>query len=285
MPEPDAVIDTGSTPKRDRGGVWPRVRWMIGASSATIGAALAIASYWITPLRICRESECNPWSMVELIPFLVISLLAALPDLSEVTIGSIVSLKRRIDHQQGDLDRTIRRQEAVEQQVLQLTNISTSQHVTQQFYLPTGSAADLPDAISKKRDLIAQVDDNDDTPVISERDRSLWMFGGPYISDYRPDDARRALQLLEQWEGLDRFINLRYPFDSRSQSGAEHLLGQARSNFAALFTEEIDMVRSVRNSIAHARFIPTEDLQGALRAAEELNRILAAAKLSDLAEL
>jgi hypothetical protein len=287
MPELDAVDETGNATSRVVAKKRLPVRWLVGGGSAVAGAALAIGSYWINPVRICRESECNPWGIVELIPFLVISLLAILPDLSEVTIGSIVSLKRRIDIQQGELDRTAKRQESVEQQILQLTSVSTSQQVTQQFFnLPAGSATHLPDAVNRKRELLEDIPGADDAaPIANRRTYLPWIPGNSYISDYPPEDARRALRLIEQWEGLDRFVTSRYPFDSDKEFGVEKLLKKARRNFSHLFADEIDMVRSVRNSIAHARYVTAEDLKGALEAAEELNRILGDTKLVDLAEL
>ncbi|GAB3460599.1 hypothetical protein [Actinophytocola sediminis] len=288
MPTLDIVDETVSTTSRVGAKKTLPIRWMVGGGSTVVGAVLAIASYWVDPVRICRESECNPWGIVELIPFLVIAILAILPDLSEVTIGSIVSLKRRVEVQEDELDRTVKRQESVEQQILQLANVSASQQVTQQFFtLPAGSATRLPDdVLDKKERLFGDLPDvTRAAPGVRERPYPPRIPGMHHVSDYSPEDAQRALQLIEQWEGLDQFVVSRYPTDPGSESGVEQLLRKARRNFSRLFADELDMIRSVRNNIAHARYVATEDLQGALEAAEELHQILTDTNLVELAEL
>jgi hypothetical protein len=288
MSKPDATDETGSAASLSDQKNRARLRWIIGGLAAGSGATLAIASYWYSPIRICRGvSECTPWSLVELTPFLVIALIAILPDLSEMTIGNVVSLKRRIEIQQGEIDLTTKRQEAIERQVSQLTNVSTSQHLTQQFFnLPAGSAAHLSDAVNKKKERLKDAAQHVSVnPDGDNRVPPIRLPGEVYISDYPPEDAQRALQLIEQWEELSRFLTPRFPFDLGELSDMEQLLRRARRNFSHLFAEEIDAVRSVRNSIAHARYVPAEDLRGALEAAQELNRILADTKGADLADL
>lgn len=285
--EPDSVVSNHGSKRNHL-----RIRWLIGFLAAFSGAALAIASYWYAPVRICHtNSECEPWGVVELTPFLVVALLAILPDLSEMSIGNVVSLKRRIDIQQGELDLSTKRHDAVERQVLQLSNnVSTNQQVTQQFFnLPAGSATHLPDAVNKKRELLdGEAHRTDATPNGTQANNRSPLIRFPnesYISDYSPEDAITALSLIEQWEELSRFVSAGYLLDNSLYTRQDLVLTQARRNFNHLFAEEIDMVRSVRNSIAHAKYVPVDDLRGALAAAQELNQILLNTRAVEIADL
>ena len=109
-------------------------RRVLAVGALLLGCGLAVASNWIDPLRVCETvsggdpltvvNVCNPWSEFELVPFLLVGLLFLSPDLSELSVLSLVTLKREVKAQQTELEATAQRQDALEMSLsAQIVNI------------------------------------------------------------------------------------------------------------------------------------------------------------------
>lgn len=283
----------------DRGSRGRSIRVSLAVVIVIAAAAFAAASYWVEPLRVCRPGNegaesCAPWGFAELIPSIVVAIALLLPDIGEMSVGNLLVLKRRVDLQESEIRSTTSRQDALERQILtQVSSVESNQHVTQNFYHPGLSATDLPEAIHAKAVATSDGDDSrtglrppeseqdgggpDDIPADQDDDipptSRVTLEDEIFLSDYGPRDAMRALQLIDEWEYLRNYLEPRLPY-SVNANRSRRVVDLWRERFRRLYDDEISVVRSVRNSIAHGMYVPPDHLKGALIAARELVRIM-----------
>jgi hypothetical protein len=263
------------------------------------GSALAVSSYWLGPLKICRvtaggsnfisTTACNPWSPTDLIPIFAAALMLLLPDLTELNIFNLFTLKREIKAQRVEIDATKSRQESLEIRVsAQLSSISASQNLEQHnhvTYYSTHLATELPKKISEKLAELRSFDAEERDAARPENDESVGassrstpsildsvLQSSSHEEDPTVDNALLTVRLLKIWESLSERLGLNrrvLPLPTVPKLSLEY----RRGRFIELFKDELDTVRRVRNSVAHGKEVTTDDLRGAVRAAEELLRI------------
>ncbi|WP_143261466.1 hypothetical protein [Allokutzneria sp. NRRL B-24872] len=213
--------------------------------------AAAVSSYWWELTQICRVSTggtpfigldtCNPWGATDLLPPVLLALLLLLPDLSELSVANLLTLKREVAAQKKEIEATNSKLEAA-------VAVQTSQSVTTNFYTNV-PAAQLPAQIDGKRDFVTQ-----------EPRRQL--LSTPPPKDY----ATGVTTLIFEWERLRSRLGPALTRPDNAPGTVGH--------FARVFDDEIQTVRAVRNSVAHSRPVDQADLEGAISAARELNAIL-----------
>ncbi|MDQ0379062.1 hypothetical protein [Amycolatopsis thermophila] len=252
-----------------------KLRWSFAIVITFAAVIVAVTSYWYTPLRICRDvinpaagqapRSCSPWTSLDLLPALIPSLFLVFPELGELTVMNVFSLKRKAEEQQAEINDTVQRQNDLEFRFLaQVANMNATQTVTQHFY-PASDAANLSE----------QVDDEESAEPLEFAEEP---FGG-YLFGWAADDSvdsdlpstRSAVQLLHEWDKIDIRSNPGREIYSRFLSSAER---KKIDDFRLRHRNTIDTIRLIRNSIAHGRSVPKDDLNGALEAAVKLNRIL-----------
>ena len=92
--------------------------------------------------------------------------------------------------------------------------------------------------------------------------------------NFTPEEAAQRTELIRLWEELDAFLRLTPNSALGSPTvGDDPEVSAARARFAALFKEEIDIVRAARDYAAHSRPIDAEILREAVQVGRELVRI------------
>lgn len=296
--EDSAGESRDSAGENDSSSSWlPTTRRVIAAILTLASVVVTIASYWWQPLTICRSvnggsnfvaaSNCNPWTPQDLLPVLVVVALLLAPDFTELNIFNVISMKREIKAAKAEGDALRARQEALEFQLsTQINQVSSQQVENHNHFYPSEPASKLPEAIREKLH-DDQASGPPAVPVVEGGERSPGrqvkrgrgdgsqgsfrvVLSSADVTKENADDAPYeavALALIDEWEALSRFMG---PRSTKAGSDSEI---KKRRRFELLFKDELDIVRSVRNNIAHGKRVSREDLVGAYKAALELERI------------
>ncbi len=220
------------------------------------------------------ESKCEPIGVSALSVLAGLGLIALLawPDLSELSIPALVSIKRRLQETKAAVDRQEQATARVEDRIssLQLlvdnrlaaTAIASSTNNQSVIFLPAEVdrlLGNIARKISEEREPDAEPLPDSDSPYSNPAD---------------------VVRLLSAWEHLTEALELpgtrRLPpraKDSSAEDGALVPFAEARDLFVRLFEEELSLVRETRNGVAHVRPIPDATIATAADAADELLRI------------
>lgn len=252
-----------------------RVRWLLAVLITVGSVSLAVASYWLTPLQICRDTLvsssattraiCAPWSTLDLVPLLILPLVLIFPELGELTVMNILSLKRKTEEQQAEIDTTKARQNDLELRILsQIASLNANQSLTQHFYQGPGDAAKIPEEVEKEETIrqppfSAEEYVNKDDPHADEEDQM------------RQEMESMIVDLLHQWDMIDTRTNPSRGLHGVVMSPEENA---AIRNFNTRHAGSMSTIRKVRNSVAHGRWVSYDDLRGAAEGARRLNSIL-----------
>jgi hypothetical protein len=267
-PESNQVQSQESSVKKERG---TRIRRVVAVSISALGAILMVSSFWIPGMEVCRSSPvgpdlvitevCNPWTISDLLPFVVVSLLLLLPDVSELSIPHFFTLKRQIEAQKAEIDATEAKQEVLESRIAHLNAVQTNSQSMENHnhYYPARPASELPEEIAEKVS---------STQVNAENGPNSSMS-----AELDAENAESAMQLIREWEELSEELGLRNRGRANYRSNQEQISDDNSRRFLHTFKEEIDTVRLVRNSLAHGKYVNLKDVNGALAAVRELKRI------------
>jgi hypothetical protein len=239
--------------------------------------ALGLAAVWLASslgaLKVCRDSlasvgsaavvrMCGPLGLIELLPWTLLLVLLMWPDLSEVSVPGLISLKRRVAEQE-------KRQERLEiaiQAVQQNVNLSPHQEITVML---------SPDWHRAEQELSQKANQ---------------FQAGQEVRKPPPRDVKEPraagqgdleVRLLAVWEQIDRNIRasqpprrVPYPFFDLPPHLTEYQQAIVRDWLEA-FGTEMALVRAARNSIAHPPHdLSPADISEALHIGERLLNIL-----------
>lgn len=252
---------------------WRRVRWIGAFIIVAISVGADVLSYWYAPFRICREVatstirplpvSCSPWAAVDLAPPLIVSLVLIFPELGELTIANVLSLKRKAEAQQSQINATVSRQNDLELRLIsQISTMNSAQSVTQHFYSGPVDAANLPEEVAREEEA-AQFG-------LSGRRTDAAQGTGQQDEEANRRNAL-IVDLLFQWDQIDLRVN---PRRSRDRIALSPRQESQVADFLERHRPSIATIRSVRNSVAHAHFVATDAISGAVDAAKKLNRML-----------
>ncbi|NBH09475.1 hypothetical protein [Amycolatopsis sp. SID8362] len=276
-PPPDSNVEEKEAPASGAPSratvIFRYFRWTLAVVLATGSVALVVASYWYAPLRICRDVtvvglpkpvSCSPWALADLLPLLIPSVLLLFPELGELTIMNVFSLKRKTEVQQKEIDATKTRQIDLELRFAnQVATLTAAQNLTQNFYNTPGDAKKVAEEVDQeeaagRRGSAAEDYANRGDPYDAEEQEML-----------REMDSM-IVELLREWDTIDVRVNPR-----------RGVLGQLTSRdresiagFSRRHSRSINTIRAVRNSVAHGQGVPYADLAGALDGAKKLNSLL-----------
>lgn len=262
---------------------WLQVaRWTVSIAAVVAFGVSALGGFFEvcdeTALAIGNEARvvttCEPASLSDprYVVFLLVGLLVVVPELSEVTVGS-VTLKRRL--------------EAAEQAQGRLQGEVES--LRQQFFLQANQSVHVPVYVNPSDPAYEQVLTNAGAPVEStDLDSSL-----------TPAEMQvELIRLAERLRLFDRRLT-RLPSSERAltsgpdrdalESWASHvalawpdaaglgiaLVAEQAHAFTELFAEPLDVVRAVRNAVAHGKSVDERALEEALLLAYALETWLA----------
>lgn len=231
--------------------------------------------------EICRQelasvgerpvvNVCAPMSAESLLgPVLLIAVLL-LPDISELAIPNLITLKRRVNEhavEQGKIRDELAR---VEQNQLALQSVN----VTVGGYVPPDwerVRAELEGQLRETKDLVAAV-------------RQIQGHVAPFeiVSDASVADAERDrldAELLRLWRPIESVLGLtRAATRPWRRDEVPELTGhevEALLEFERVFRSEIQAVRAVRNAVVHEPDkVTKDDLREAIEVARSLNEAL-----------
>lgn len=247
---------------------------------AATGGALTVMSYWVHDLRICHPvsggtpfkilSSCGPWSLSELLPFLAVAGMLILPDLSELSILSLFTLKREVAVQKQEIATTTSRQDALERSVhSQLVSLQAIQgNNANTIVVGVGDVEKLPSRIEAKHTTRANISAAD---LLITNGENLGVDSGS--PETRQERALLTLELIETWERLKRYVDI-----AEDRGGT--LKFSPRDNeilqrWYTLYRDELMTVRAARNAAAHPREpIDINILKSAESAAQKLESYL-----------
>jgi hypothetical protein len=186
-------------------------------------------------------------------------LLMVWPDLSEAGIGGIVTLKRRVEKSEREIEKQDRKADALEERLLMLTNIS-SQVTSNSFSFG-------------QPDLLPHFNELKDRSDRLEAQLARLGAAPSHEVDASPQRSREKMivDLLANWEYLDEALG--YSAQRRLR-GRSVYYPQPFEEFVSEFPSEIELVRQSRNSVAHSRPITDADLLSAVEMSDNLILLL-----------
>jgi hypothetical protein len=229
----------------------------VGAQNVCTDALVAGSGHAV---KLCGQPD-----LLALAPFVLMIGLLLWPDLSELSIGQLITLKRRVKEQEL-------RQEAVETRLTQLNmNLAQfaqgqgqgqAQHISQNFYGPNQD--DVKRGIGDKATL---VDRTQPEPQLADKVET---------QEEREDRAALLGEFLLEYSKLEPYVSGQQPRFAQDQSlnlspdqAAEVMW------FNSLFKQEIEAVRQTRNIVLHQpELVTSESIRGATDNTRELLRIL-----------
>jgi hypothetical protein len=270
-----------TNPRKSRSG-WDIARWV-----AAIFVALFAAVFYFHALdhqSICHSQAlgegtakvvqvCGPPRLLELVPFALLIGVLLWPDLGELAVAGLFTLRRRVSAQEE-------RQRTVEARLLQvdqrLTQMATqSQHQTQTAIGAVNNYY-APDQDDLKRSIDAK------QAAGSEPLTEIGVAVEPTTADAEAAvraDAEERERLLGEF--VRKYARLE-PYVQRTGSrlhGEIEELDEKRQRlideWQEMFAPEIAALRQTRNAVVHQpELVSTETLRGAITNTRELSRIL-----------
>lgn len=226
--------------------------------------------YGVEQQTVCQHSfsefsregseSCGPPRLLDLVPFGLVIALLLWPDLSEMTLVGLITLKRRMSRQEM-------RQEGLED-----TLLTVQQHLTQLSI----SSQNQSQAAAANVYLYPPDQDEVRRGIVGKEG----AIGRPpeEVEDRPQEDERQVLlgEFLQEYARLEPFI---YVPGMRRFSKALEDLNDAQASLVErwneLFSSEIGALRQTRNVVVHEpERVSDETLEGALDNTKQLSRIL-----------
>lgn len=235
-------------------------RYVTGGMLLIGGFVYALVAYFYDDVRLCQDrlasngstvKICNPPSSDDavLIALLIgLCLLCFWPSLSEISLPGFVSLKRRVqanEQQIETLERTIQ-------------NISVSQNTGVYIGLGLGDALSTA---SQKVDAIQS--GKEPLPIPTPTDKAL---------PTSPSRASYIVQILEAWSRLSPYVDAAYGRSLRTKNSNNIDRPSWVLDWREVFRSELEQLRLIRNAVAH----PPTDLtdEQLLEGVELANRLV-----------
>jgi hypothetical protein len=209
-------------------------------------------TYLSDSARVCREvvadgvvaRVCGPVGLQDVLVFTLgafVVLLLLLPDLSEVGIPGLASLKRRV--------------EANEEKTKQIEGLVLRQTIHQNLFLNTATAPNFPASEASAEAKARRIAEGEEVPL------------GPEPTGVRalsPERAVAEAQLIATWESLAELLG---PLTEREfvRRAMPRLEGHPLQGWLTAFTRELQDFRAARNTVAHRpQNMTDEEVQTAL---------------------
>jgi hypothetical protein len=259
------------------------VRWLL----ATL-VALAGVAFWLYALAdkpICHDALygaatrpiCEGPRLLDLLPFALLVAVLLAPDVSELGVPGILSLKRRVNEQSA-------RQESMQRQ---LESVSLQlQSVSQNVSVHVGSA------VLDQRQVAQSIQEKE--PQFEPTERHVVDEGGPGNEEFEPGeqeslasvdpDSTDRLSLVHGlgslWQSLGQYAEISRTRETRPDIRMAHLDEESQKRVDRwywLYRDELAAVGGVwRSALLDLNGVPIPTLQDAVRNGRELLRILLA---------
>lgn len=271
-----------TTPDPERTG-WDITRWILA-----LLVALAAAAFYLHALdhqSLCHQElsgefpkpleVCGSPRLLDLAPFALIISVLLWPDLGELAVAGLFTLRRRVDQQQERQESVESRLTQVDQQLTQLATLSQVQSQNQNAN-PTINVYPPDQEVLRRgidaREAEAGADDEDEAEEPQEE--------APPVPRGMPGDGdaerQRLLgEFMREYARLEPFI---LPPGNRLARELESLDATSREqvmHWREMFDREINALRQTRNSAVHQpELVSPATLSGAIANTRELSRIL-----------
>jgi hypothetical protein len=255
---------------------WDIARWSLAllvALSATLFYFHAVGHQSLCYQQLAdvpghHVDTCGPPRLLDLAPFALVIAVLLWPDLGELAVTGLFTLRRRVDDQEE-------RQEDVESRLLQvsqqLTQLATLSQTQAQGQTAIGSVNNYyaPDQQDLKRSINAKEagEQPADAGALVEAEAALRAGA---------DERERLLgEFVRAYSRLEPYI---LPRSSRLADELDQLGPERRQlveEWRAMFDREIAALRQTRNAAVHQPgLVSPQTLRGAIENTHELSRIL-----------
>jgi hypothetical protein len=267
-------------PKASRSG-WDVARWI----AALIVALLAAVFYFyaLDHQSICQGQAlgegaaevvqvCGPPRLLELAPFALLIGVLLWPDLGELAVAGLFTLRRRVAAQEE-------RQGAVEDRLIQVDQRLTQLAMQSQHQSQTAIGAVnnyyAPDQGDLKRSIDAKEAAGSEPPIdIGAAEQPIADAEAALLAE---SEEREQLlgQFVREYARLEPYLQrpgsrLRGEIEELDED-RQHLVVE----WQGMFAPEIAALRQTRNAVVHQpELVSTETLRGAIANTRELSRIL-----------
>lgn len=267
------------------------IRWV-----AAVLIGLAAAAYYLHGIdnqTVCREVAeegqilklCGPPGPSELIPFALVITLLLLPDLSELAIPGLLSLKRTVTQQKGRQDQLETKLAQVEQRVDQRVSFKIDLHTAEKevevkeetLLEAEGTAFEAADE-ETEAEPVPGPDVEADAAQAAPDERTEAELPPGLTSDEDDLLASLTMQLawltknLTQYEAISR---MRRVDQSERMATLTEEQQQVVDRWYNVFEDEIGLVKKFRNALAHNPYaVDLAELTEAVRIGRRLMRIL-----------
>ncbi len=267
------------------------IRWV-----AAVLIGLAAAAYYLHGIdnqTVCREVAeegqilklCGPPGPSELIPFALVITLLLLPDLSELAIPGLLSLKRTVTQQKGRQDQLETKLAQVEQRVDQRVSFKIDLHTAEKevevkeetLLEAEGTAFEAADE-ETEAEPVPGPDVEADAAQAAPGERTEAELPPGLTSDEDDLLASLTMQLawltknLTQYEAISR---MRRVDQSERMATLTEEQQQVVDRWYNVFEDEIGLVKKFRNALAHNPYaVDLAELTEAVRIGRRLMRIL-----------
>jgi hypothetical protein len=268
MPE-DSINESSSS------GGSPRSRWTSSSVRWWLALLIAVAAalyffHSVGKQSICQHNvsanpsafseSCGPPRLLDLVPFGILIAVLLWPDLSEMSVAGLLTLKRRVRRQEARQEGLEESLASVQQHLVQLSVASQnqSQAAAANVYLYPPDQDDVRRGIVEKEGVIPPP--NQENAVQGQQNDRQALFG----------------EFLQEYARLEPYIWV--PGMRRFSKRLEDLPDQHAQlveQWNELFSNEISALRQTRNVVVHEpERVSEATLQGALDNTRSLWRIL-----------
>ena len=259
---------------------WNIVRWVAAAAIAVLAALFyfhAVEHQSICHQQLAGDGTtavvqlCGPPSLLDLAPFALLIAVLLWPDLGELAVADLFTLRRRVAAQEERQRVAEDRLLLVNQQLTQLATLSQTQAQTAIGAVNHYYAADQDEL---KRNIEAKEAVGAEPEADARKPEPAAV--GPLHARIRANDDE-GQQLLGAF--LREYAQLEpYLLPVRMRAESEELDPDRRArieDWEEMFKPEIAALRQTRNTIVHRPdLVSTDTLRGAIENTRELSRIL-----------
>jgi hypothetical protein len=281
-PDENPTDKPTSGEKDPKASFWDVARWVLAAASAVAAALFffhAIDHQSVCHQQLAGEGAttvvqlCGPPRLLDLAPFALLIAVLLWPDLGELAVAGLFTLRRRVAAQEE-------RQRVVEDRLLQvnqqLTQLATLSQVQAQTAIGAVNHYYAADQDELKRNIEAK-EAGGSEPESGARNAKPEEIGPPqsWTGADREEGPKLLGEFLREYAQLEPYL---LPAGSRLRAEVEDTDSERAARieeWRAMFKPEIAALRQTRNAIVHRPdSVGTDTLRGAIENTRELSRIL-----------
>lgn len=283
-PDENLTDKPASGDKDPRASRWDIARWVLAAVIAVVAAVFyfhAVDHQSICHQQLAGESGtvvelCGPPRLLDLVPFAFLIAIVLWPDLGELAVAGLFTLRRRVAAQEE-------RQRAVEERLLhfdqQLTQMATLSQLQGQSQRQTGiETVNLfpPDQGELKRAIDSKEAPAAPGPAAPPAGTEEVAAAEASLLAEADERLRLLGEFVREYARLEPYmVSPRSPLYGRLEDELDVDRRQVVKDWLQMFDREITALRQTRNATIHQpELVSAETLRDAIDNTRELSRIL-----------